>query len=204
MTLSTCNAARCTLAAPLLAVLAVGCAEGPVKTDPAMLASLRESLVLASEPDGAVTPLEWREEREAAESDDSAQPVAEDRSVVLVGRVGGMPSPWGADTEPDFPFRTGEATFFLVDPATAAEFDSRAAEEGGDDHAADCPFCAREAANQASAVATVTVSQHSAPMAIDARELFELKGGDLVVVRGAWSLAGDALVVEADGVYRRN
>lgn len=185
-----------------LLVLPAGCAEGPVKADPAIAEHLRVSFQLAEEPDGAQTPLDWREAAEGAEQGDAAA-AAEPTGVVLMGRVGGMPNPW-PESEANFPWREGEATFFLVDPATADDFAEHAG-EAGDDHAADCPFCAREAAAKSNAVAAVTFAgEDGKPAKVDARELFGLKPGDTVVVSGAAKLlGGELLVVEADGLYRR-
>ncbi|MEO1496399.1 MAG: hypothetical protein AAFV43_04535 [Planctomycetota bacterium] len=201
-----------------VACFAIGCAQGPVKPDPDVAEERRAVLLLTEEPDGAQTPLDYREaldaEPDAAPSDTTAEAEAADTTpeigveaeptpVVLMGRVGGMPSPW-ADSEPDFPWRAGEATFFLVDPATADEFAEHAGDEG-DDHAADCPFCAREAASKSKAVAAVSfLDDDGKPEKIDARELFGLEKGDTVVVRGIPKLlGGELLVVEADGLYRR-
>ena len=195
------------LALPLLAL--GGCADGPVKPDPAVVKTLREQYVRTSEPADAVTPLDWREAREAAEpADDAAadKPVAEEsKQITLVGTVGGMPNPWGADNEPDFPWKKGQATFFLVDPSTVEEFASHAAAEGVE-HAEDCPFCSREARNKTSSVAVVTFASPDDPQkpaAVDTRDLFGLEKGDLVVVHGEWSLKGDVLMVSADGLYKR-
>jgi hypothetical protein len=194
----------------LLASMLAGCAEGPVKADPKVVGELRERLELASEPADPVTPLDWRERMTAAEADPNdesadspATPVSgEGGGVVLVGQVGGMPNPWGK-AEPNFPWKAGQATFFLVDPSVAAEFaDHQHAE--GEDHA-DCPFCAREATAKADGVAAVNVlGPDGKPVAIDARELLGLKEGDVVVVRGAASmLGGELLVLDADGVFIR-
>lgn len=185
------------------AVLLVGCAEGPVKADPAVVAALKERYVLTAEPADALTPLDWRD-AQSAEGTAEQAPATTGRAV-LVGQVGGMPNPWGEGTEPDFPWRAGQATFFLVDPSTAAEFADHA-DEAGEAHAADCPFCSREAASKASSIAVVTFAGDddlSRPAAVDARELFGLKEGDLVVVRGVAALKGDVLMVEAEGLYRR-
>ena len=188
-----------------VACFAIGCAQGPVKPDPDVAEERRAVLLLTEEPDGAQTPLDYREalapEPDAAPTETGAE--AEPTPVVLMGRVGGMPSPW-ADSEPDFPWRAGEATFFLVDPATADEFAEHAGDEG-DDHAADCPFCARAAASKSKAVAAVSfLDENGKPEKIDAREQFGLEKGDTVVVRGIPKLlGGELLVVEADGLYRR-
>ncbi|TWT88849.1 hypothetical protein Mal64_23370 [Pseudobythopirellula maris] len=184
----------------LLAFLAaagflIGCSQGPAPPDPKRVAAERERLMLAEEPADALSPLDYRETLEEGDGETASQ-------VVLVGKVGGIPNPWGK-LEPDFPWRENQAAFFLVDPATAMEFDEHDA--GDPDHLADCPFCAREAANQASAVAAVNFSDaQGKQIAIGARELLGLKAGDTVVVRGeAQLLAGDLLVVEANGLFIR-
>ena len=198
---------------PLLALplfLLPGCADGPVKADPAVVKALREQYVLASEPADAVTPLDWREAREAPVAEDGAapeeKPAEESKQVTLVGTVGGMPNPWGADNEPDFPWKAGQATFFLVDPSTVEEFVTHAAEEGVE-HAEDCMFCARKATEKTSSVVVVTFpspEDPKVPAAVDSRELFGLERGDLVVVHGEWTLKGDVLMVSADGLYKRD
>lgn len=195
------------LALPLL--LLPGCADGPVKADPAVVKALREHYVLHTEPTGAVTPLDWREAREAPAAEDGAapeeKPAEESKQVTLVGTVGGMPNPWGAENEPDFPWKAGQATFFLVDPSTVEEFAAHAAAEGVE-HAEDCPFCSREARGKTSSIAVVTFPAEDDPQkpaAVDTRELFGLEKGDLVVVHGEWALKGDVLMVNADGLYKR-
>ena len=195
------------LALPLLAL--GGCADGPVKPDPAVVKSLRGLYVRDAEPADAVTPLDWREAREASVAEGGAtaeeKPAEESKQITLVGTVGGMPNPWGAENEPDFPWKAGQATFFLVDPSTVEEFATHAAAEGVE-HAEDCPFCSREARNKTSSVAVVTfpaTDDPKKPAAVDTRELFGLEKGDLVVVHGEWTLKGDVLMVNADGLYKR-
>lgn len=182
-------------AAALFALAAapfVGCSgtadDGP---SAAVIQSLRQRLVLAEEPAGAVTPLDLREQEGGFDAGD----------VVLVGQVGGMPSPWEGDGD-EFPWVAGEATFFLVDPATVAEFADHAPDDP--DHAANCPFCARKAKNSTDSIVTVTFKDGpDAPIAIDSRDLLQLKQDDMVVVRGAGKILAGALVVEADGIYIR-
>lgn len=210
-------AARCWMPSLLSLAVLAGCAKGPVKPDPAVVEAARARFVLEVEPgDRQLTPLDWRDEQagdgpvdvlttvdDAEET--SEAPAERSNRVVLVGQIGGMPNPFGTDSEPDFPWKAGEATFFLVDPATADEFADHSAEEG-DDHAADCPFCAREAASKANAIAVVSFPREDDPgksLAIDARDLFGIKKGDVVVVRGEAELVGDVLVVTADGLFRR-
>lgn len=183
----------------LLSLLALaaglaGCAKGPAKPDPEALAQLREELVFEVEPADAVTALDWRGSQAEEESTDG--------KITLVGQIGGMPNPFGEGLEQEFPWKAGQASFFLVDPATAAEFADHAG-EAGDDHAADCPFCAREAATKVPALAMVSFKKDGKPINVGAQELFELKAGDLLVVRGVASEVGELLMIEADGLFVR-
>lgn len=187
---------RISLCFSLLTITAItaslGCKPQAATTDPARVAAERARLLLAEEPAGAVTLGEWRE----------ANPDATEGEVVLVGQVGGMPNPW-EDTEKHFPWRAGEASVFLVDPATAAEFADHSHGEG-DDHQ-DCPFCTRAASQSVDSVTAVSfIDDQGATVPIDTRELLPLEEGTVAVVRGkAKLLAGDLMVVEADGIYIR-
>lgn len=160
--------------------------------DPAMLAEHKSRLVLAEEPDGATTVLDLREQ-------EGGFPEGE---VVLVGRIGGLPNPW-KESEPDFPWKKNQATLFLVDPATAAEFADHSTDDP--DHAESCPFCARAAENATGSIATVTFTgPQGKPIEVGAAELLDVEENDLVVVRGQSKiLPGDLVVVMADGIYVR-
>lgn len=183
-------AAPGTLAACLL-TFAVGCQPG----EPAAqidVAAARQELVLAEEPADPQTALDLSE-REGGFSEGE---------VVLVGQVGGMPNPWG-DAEAEFPWRAGEASFFIVDPSTVADFSGHEHEEG-EDHS-DCVFCQNRAANSVHSVAAVTFNgADGKPLPVDARQLFEINADDIVVVKGfAKRIGGDLLVVDAKGLYVR-
>lgn len=193
-----------------------GCDSGPTQADPAVVAELRDRYVLEVEPALPVSPLGYLERQTASESEspDEEEPIelgqtsnpesADDSSVVLVGKVGGMPNPFGSETEPNFPWKEGEATFYLVDTTTADYFAAHAS-EAGVEHAADCPFCAREARGHQSSVVSVSfLNEQGEPYNIDSRELFDLKKGDVVVVRGEAKRVGDAVMLFADGLYRRD
>ncbi|MGL4512848.1 MAG: hypothetical protein ACRCT8_07130 [Lacipirellulaceae bacterium] len=201
------------LAIPVSCCFAVGlvlagCAEGPVKADPKVVAELRQRLLLDAEPSDPLTPLDWRDRQASAdantddESDDEAPASSADAPVVLVGQVGGMPNPWGKE-QPDFPWKRGVATFFLVDPSVVADFADHVHKEGEED--GDCPFCAREATEKADGVAAVNLlGADGKTAAVDVRELVDVKEGDVVVVRGkATLLGGELLVLDADGVFVR-
>lgn len=209
----TPNNKLCVLALLAAPLWLTGCAEGPVKPDPAVVAALRERFVLEVEPADALSPLDWRDQQaeeegpvEVSATLDSAgeEPAADDDGrVVFIGRVGGMPDPFEKGLEPNFPWRNGKAVFFLVDAATADEFTDHL--DGQDeDHAANCPFCAAHAANKLSAVATVIFPDEGDEAApVDSRDLFGVQEGELVVVRGEPTVIGDLLIVKADGLFRR-
>jgi len=178
------------LTAVLVTLTIVGC-ETKTAMNPAMLAEHRQRLLLDEEPTGALAPAELREQ----EGGFSEGP------VVLVGQIGGLPNPLDRSA-PDFPWQKGEATFFLVDPATAAEFADHAQDDP--DHAENCPFCARAAEGHTDAIAVVTFHQEKGkPIAIGADQLFSLDENDVVVVRGQGKVQGKLLTVVADGIYVR-
>jgi hypothetical protein len=121
--------------------------------------------------------------------------------VVLVGIVGGIPNP-SEQSYVDFPFATDQAMFFLADPEAVAEL-----EEHGHKHAPgeECAFCAAHAADAAMLIAAVQFSDENGKvLPVDARELFDLKEGETVVVRGlAKASSGGILSVDANGLYVR-
>jgi hypothetical protein len=121
--------------------------------------------------------------------------------VILIGQIGGLPNPW-SDTHPDFPWFAGQASFFLLDAKVATQFADHAKSHGGDHN---CVFCQRLAAKSAHAVAVVNlVDDEGATLRIDTRDLFPLREGQSVVVRGrAELLGGTMLVIHADGLQVR-
>jgi hypothetical protein len=126
----------------------------------------------------------------------------EELEVVLVGIVGGVPNP-AEQAFADFPFAEGKAMFILADPEAVAEL-----EEHGHQHAPgeECAFCAAHAADAQELIAAVTFADDDGKvLAVDSRELFDLKEKDAVVVKGTAKLAPGAkfLQVEATGIYVR-
>lgn len=141
--------------------------------------TVRGGLVLAEEPAGAVTLAAAREKLTTA-----PQP------VVIVGRIAGR----GAE-----PFVDGKASFSLL--------------EVPDDHAAkpghkpeDCPFCKKKAAN-APIAAVRFVGADGKELPVDARKLFGVEAGSVVVVRGSGvfdpKLGIPVLQITADGIHVR-
>lgn len=144
------------------------------------VAAVRARLVLAEEPAGALSL-----------ADAKARLTTEPRPVVIVGRIGAK----GID-----PFLAGKASFSLVEiPA-----DDHAAQPGH--KADDCPFCKKRAAN--SPIAAVRfLGDDDKEIPVDARELFGVKAGQDVVIRGTAvfdpKLAVQVLQVTADGIHVR-
>jgi hypothetical protein len=125
----------------------------------------------------------------------------EAKEVAMVGQVGGLTNPW-EETQPEFPFATHFAVFFLADPQAIAEH----AEEGHV-HAPgeECAFCAAHAEENSDQFAMVRlVDDNGKVLPLDVREFFDVKSGDTVVVKGtAQIVEGGMLVVKASGLYVR-
>ncbi|MEM9185010.1 MAG: hypothetical protein AAGB00_00770 [Planctomycetota bacterium] len=184
----------------LFALAAPGCgtASSPGAPDSAAIAEYRQSLLLAEEPAGPVTPVDLREQEDGFTGG----------NIVLVGQIGGVANPW-KESEPDFPWKADEATFFLVDPGAAAAYADHA---GGDpDHAETCAFCASHADDNLQAIAVVTFNDAAGkPIPLGVADLLGLRRDAVVVVRGEAQMlpsvkAGEpaTLAVVADGVYLR-
>ena len=139
----------------------------------------------------------------AADHDHEHAPVepAGPIEVVMVGMVGGLHNPW-EKTETEFPFGGGEAKLFLCDVEAVAEH-----EEHGHHHAPgeECAFCAAHAADQSDQIAVVQfLGKDGKILPCDARQMFDLKGGETVVVFGeARVVEGGLLVVEARKIFVR-
>lgn len=125
----------------------------------------------------------------------------EAKEVAMVGQIGGLANPW-EETQPEFPFSTHYAVFFLADPQAVAEH-----AEAGHVHAPgeECAFCAAHAAENSELFAMVRlVDEAGKVLPVDSRELFDIKEGDTVVVKGSAQIVeGGMLVVKADGIYVR-
>ena len=125
----------------------------------------------------------------------------EAKEVAMVGQIGGLANPW-EETQPDFPFSTRFAIFFLADPQAVAEH----AEEGHV-HAPgeECAFCAAHAEENSELFAMVRLVDDSGkPITTDVRNLFDVKANDTVVVQGSAQIVeGGMLVMKASGLYVR-
>ncbi|MCC6492252.1 MAG: hypothetical protein IT424_04450 [Pirellulales bacterium] len=127
-------------------------------------------------------------------------PVIDQMDVVLVGAVGGVPNP-SEQSHPEFPFAKDQAVFFLADPEVVAEMEQHVHQHAPGE---ECSFCAAHAADSASLIAVVQFADESGqPIPVDARQLFDLKEKETVVVKGKAKIAGGILTVDADGLYVR-
>jgi hypothetical protein len=190
----------------------------------------RSKLMAAAEPEGAVGIQELRSQllgTEETEEENATDAVTtEPVEVVVLGRIGGT----GSEESPlanDFPWDKGRAAFVMMDPSFAAQAaaddqdgaESHASEasdeadvtehlehdhhaHAGDDHH-DCPFC-KQAQQAAAAQAIVQfVGDDGEPLPIDARQLFDLQGDELVVVKGKARLTVGMLMVQGEQIYIR-
>lgn len=175
-----------------IALHTLGCNSEP-RIDPAVLASYRARFASPEELPDPVTVADVRATLE--KSDDPAATTP----VVLIGQVGGIPNPL-EETQPEFPWSKGEASFYLVDREVASKLAAHLAEQGPDHQ--DCPFCARALAKSADSMAAVSFADRDGkPIRIGARELFDIEENDVVVVQGdATLLGGKMLVVEARNI----
>lgn len=142
-----------------------------------------------------------------AEAADSTQTVVEAIAALegggpmvmtVVGVLGGMPNPYDKQSKPDFPWVAGEAAFFLVDPATAKEF------EGDHGHAPgeECSFCLGKARDMVSTVAMVSLlDKASVVLPYQADQLLGLEEASTVQVTGRANMLADMLVIEATSIY---
>ena len=138
----------------------------------------RSQLLLTEEPDGAQVVLDVRDE------------MPHERQFVVVGRVGGRPNP----------LIPGEAKFFLADPSLVLASDGK--HDCTDPGCAYCSKSADVAQKRMVAVVQFVDSQGNA-VPVGAKDLFDIKENDMVVVRGTAKKVDDWLVISADGLYVR-
>jgi len=138
-------------------------------------AALRRELVLDSKPADVISIAEAKEALQSNEN------------VSIVASI----------SEDDFEaFADGEAAFLVT------EILPQQAGHGGKDHVDNCPFCKRRAAT-APRASVRFVDEKGDTLGIDARELFNLKPGDVVVVSGKGELIAevDLLQLTATNIY---
>lgn len=128
-------------------------------------------------PQGASDPLQ---------AVDPLQPAGTLQDVWVVGRI------FAGDFDP---WEQGRASFLI----------SELPEEGhGEGHDADnCPFCKRKAAQAPKAMVRFA-DEKGQTVGIDARELFGLKTGDVVAVRGSAKVGElNTLMIDAAALHRK-
>jgi hypothetical protein len=114
--------------------------------------------------------------------------------ISVVGRISKETADGGASAS-DFPWEKGEAAFVMVDPAALGGEEEHQHAEGEE-----CPFCAKK---KIEAQAVVQFTAGGGTIHVDARDLFDLKVDDIVVVRGDAALQGGVLIIDAKGIYVR-
>jgi hypothetical protein len=183
----------------LVCFVAIGCRSERVDAE---TAKLRQQLLVATEPEGAVTLTELATQLGVIKPDDSQAPedipttadvqtpdqtgTLSAESAVVVGRI------FAGDMEP---WDTGKASFLI------AELPDDGHGEGHD--ADNCPFCKRKAAQAPTAIVRF-VDSTGQVIPIDARQLFGVDKKDVVVVRGT-AVPGDlgAMVISATAMHVR-
>lgn len=181
----------------LATALLCGCA-GRAESTPAQVkvehAELGRQFLLAEEPAGAVSILDYREAQAAiaTQTNNAAPPMETEPAkdeVALLGRIGGSKAVWSSQS----------ASFWVSDPAHELTAASQ--------HVCDsdnCPFCkAKQGADLSHAIVMLTGAEGRVPPH-DARKLLPLEEGQLVVVRGRPEInALGQLVIYARGLYVR-
>jgi hypothetical protein len=182
----------------LLVVVVAGWSVSPSIASSPEIASHRARLELTSVPHEPAQVLSLLKRLKTQPKQANPPQLAE---VIVAGQIGGMPNPW-SDSHPNFPWFAGQASFFLVDSKVAGQFAHHAKNHGG---STNCAFCQRLAEKNAHAVAVVNlIGDDGKIVPIDSRELFPLREGQSVVVRGrAELLGGTMLVIHADGIHVR-
>jgi hypothetical protein len=90
--------------------------------------------------------------------------------------------------------------FFLADPEAVTELEEHAHHHAPGE---ECAFCAAHAPQALVAVVQFK-GKNGKPLRVDARELFELKEKETVVVKGTARIApGGMMTVDATGLYAR-
>jgi hypothetical protein len=160
----------------LLAAAAGGCSSQPIEDS--QLAAHRSRLLLAEEPDGAVSVI------------DAKSAAAANADIVILGRIAaGDMSPWDK----------GKAAFLVSDAAAAFDDHGHGPCQDGN-----CLFCK----DKTSVTDTLAIVQcqddRGEVLPIDARTLLGVEENQLVVVRGRGSVdeLGN-LIIAAAGIYIR-
>jgi len=138
----------------------------------------RSDYVLAEEPTGAIGVISAREETQDQEE------------IVMVGRIGGRENPW----------IEGRAAFMMIDAAMTVVADGA---ESAENEICMDDCCAGLRAECTTLVKIVDAD--GKPLAIDTRDLLDVKENDMVVVTGKVQRDDDEgiFTIAADSVYLR-
>ena len=168
----------------VVGLTSVGCGDptpgNGVNMDPVLL-ERGAAFLLADEPAEVIGVIEARENLD------------ERAEVAVIGRVGGVAHPW----------QRGRASFVISDPSVEAVDDAEShSGECGDG----CAFCARTKAENATLRLAIVhvVDDQGEVVSGDARQLFGLELGQLVVVQGQARVDNlGNLILSAAGIYVR-
>ncbi len=156
----------------LLSACVAGCGESV----DAKVVSVREKLVLSSKPTASTS---IKKIRAALQEDDADK----EQDVTILARItaGDLP-----------PWETGKAAFIVTDAS------GHEGEQDHDPHT--CPFCSRKINDYLGKLQFH--NNDGDVIAIDSRELFDVKEKQLVIIKGRASIDDeDILDVAADGIY---
>ncbi len=177
--------------------------------DPSALATEVAARLLTEEPADPVGVEEFREQLVGPSDADSADEAVETaslstppRPVVLMARVGGKPLAGNHLSAATFPFEPGKASFVVCDASFDPEAPTDAHHHDDPDH--DCPFCkeAKDAAGRAHAVVRF-LDPEGRTLPFDARDLFNLKGAEIVILEGTGKLTVGTLMIDAERIFVR-
>lgn len=213
----TFSVAHALLFSALAAISFTGCqpAASTAKLDPAVIAKHREDRVLTEQPADPIGIQELIIQL-AGDSPNPERASSDRVDVALLGQLGSAHSEASVFTD-------GQAAFTLTDPSyepptAEAEAGHEHGEDGDHEHEAEsetasedtsghkedcpCPFCASSKQSVPQAIVTFTDAEGET-IPINAQQLFDLNGNEMVVVTGSAKLSVGQLMVTADKIYVR-
>ena len=166
------------MTSPLSHLLFLVCAGCGGLVDP-QIQAYRDSVLLKTEPTGAVTIEQAREHLE------------ETNRIVLIGKVGNADIPnW---------WQEGRATLIVSEGFPGSDYNITP-----DHDPRTCPFCKWKWQVVDSFALIELVAKDASIIPVDAPTLLSVKAGDVVVVCGIGRLAEDgSLILAADGIFLR-
>jgi len=164
----------------VLVVAVVGCGDNRPGRDQS-LALQGAAYLLETEPTEVMGVLEVRDQ------------IDEQAEIAVIGRVGGVAQPW----------HDGKAAFIIADPSVEAVVEDH---EHSGPCGDGCAFCTRPKAETATLRLALVevVDEQGRVVPHDARQLFGLETGQLVVVQGRARIDSlGHLILTAAGIYVR-